>query len=98
MQQTVSATLRELIDATTEPFDERLVEFFKPDEEGVYEVRTSSKSSAAPPRVLILYQPQAGRAYTGSLGSPGFAYHHPPNSSALSQGQTSPLKQLSTRR
>lgn len=69
MRQTASATFRELLDASDGAFDDRLVEFFEPDEELVYQVRTPARAERVGlPGLLIYISPKPGAGMPDAWG------------------------------
>jgi len=61
MQPTVTATFGDLLERTHDAFDPQLIEFFEPDENLVYQVRTpAGETRADPPGVLIYISPKPG--------------------------------------
>jgi poly(3-hydroxybutyrate) depolymerase len=69
MPQTVTATFGELLELTHDPFDPQLIEFFEPDEELVYQVRTpTGEARADPPGILIYISPKPGARMPDAWG------------------------------
>jgi len=69
MHKTARRTFRDLLDASTKVFDGQLAEFFEPDEELVYQVRTPTDAdSAEPPGVVIYISPKPGARMPDAWG------------------------------
>ena len=68
MQQTVKATFRALVEASIEPFDPQLNEFFEPGEELLYQVRTPAGGRADPPGLFVYISPKPGAGVPDGWG------------------------------
>lgn len=69
MEQTVSATFAELLDAADDGFDRQWIDFFEPDERLSFHVRFPKREDASPPGLLTYISPKPGAAMPESWGA-----------------------------